>query len=196
MRRSAGFTLLELLVALAIFALLGAMAFGGLNSVLRSADDTRETSEALGRMQLAFSIMQRDFLQLVDRPVRDAYGTEQPAIAVGEDGETLLRFTRLGQRNPAGLPRSSLQRVRYRLDEGALIREWWSRVDRGDEVPTGRRQILGSVETIELRFLDEKGQWQRQWPPLNQPEKTGLPAALEWRLMTDIGEVRRLFRVR
>ncbi len=196
MIRARGFTLLELLVALAIFAIMGAMAYGGLNSVLRAADGSREAADTLGRLQLTFGLLQRDLLQAVDRPARDAYGTEQPAMARGRDGETLIRFTRLGQRNPAGLARASLQRVRYRLVGGDLLREWWAHADRGDEAPTGRRRLLREVETVELRFLDGAGRWQDQWPPLDSPDSAGLPAAVELRLTGKGGELRRLFRVR
>ena len=72
--RQRGFTLLELLVALAIFALVSVMAYGGLASVLDQQFATDEIAGQLARLQKTYLLLQRDFEQLVPRPVRDEYG--------------------------------------------------------------------------------------------------------------------------
>jgi general secretion pathway protein J len=67
----AGFTLLEMLVALAIFALLSVMSYGGLRSVMEQQAATELEAEQLGQLQKIYLLMQRDFEQAVPRAVRD-----------------------------------------------------------------------------------------------------------------------------
>ena len=71
---SAGFTLLELLVAVAVFAVVGVMAYGGLQAVMSQQQRTNEHAQRLADLQLAYRVMQRDLEQLIDRPIRNEYG--------------------------------------------------------------------------------------------------------------------------
>ena len=104
-----GFTLLELLVALAIFGLLAAMSYSGLHAVLQQQLYTEQAAERLGALQKLYLIMQRDIEQIVARTVRDEFGDAQLPVVGGD----ALQFTRGGWRNPAGRQRSTLQRVGY-----------------------------------------------------------------------------------
>ena len=138
-----GFTLLEMLVALAIFGLLAVMSYGGLASVLEQQFRTEAEAERLAALQKAYLIMQRDIEQVVARPVRDGFGDEQPPLA----GDQALEFTRGGWSNPLGRPRSNLQRVAYAWDDRQLRRYVWQVLDRAqDSQPLG--QLL--LENVEL----------------------------------------------
>ena len=165
--REAGFTLLELLVATAIFAIVGIMAFGGFNAVLAQRDRTMENLERLKDVQFAMRILAQDLVQIVPRPVRDELGNqEQPALRADESNEHVIEFTRAGWTNPAALPRPTLQRVAYRLEEETLIREYWPVLDRTLSSVPVEMELLEDVEAIEFRFLDVQREWQTEWPPL------------------------------
>jgi general secretion pathway protein J len=69
-----GFTLLELLVALAIFAVLATMAYAALNSVLTARKQVEAKSARLSALQTALMIMERDVEQAVPRGIRDEFG--------------------------------------------------------------------------------------------------------------------------
>jgi general secretion pathway protein J len=192
-----GFTLLELIVAVGIFALMSAIAYGGLLSVLATAGGTEAQSNRLGEIQLAMARLERDVEQMVPRSVRDQYGDRRQALVAGSGGTT-MELTRAGYLNPVDLPRSMLQRVQWTLDGDTLYRSPWpvldSPVGAADPVP---ETVLTAIEGLELRFLGEDDQWHVEWP-LDRGGEAGavLPRALEVRLaLSDWGEVRRILMI-
>jgi general secretion pathway protein J len=195
-----GFTLLELLVAMAIFAVVGVMAMGGLNTVLTQQAQTRIQLEKLHHLQRAVRLLSDDFSQLNPRYVRDELGTpgELPLIADGRI-DFMVRMTRDGWRNPFDYqPRGTLQRVQYRLEDKKLIREYWQVLDRTLTAEPRRETVLTDVESVELEFLDNGNEFQSQWPPLktNGPQNVLRPRAIrinikfkDWALIQRIVEV-------
>ncbi len=191
-----GFTLLEVLIAVAIFAVVSVIAYGGLSSVLKVSQRTREANQALQSLQMAVSLIQQDMIQIADRPVRDEFGQPQPALKSGSAYEQIMTFTRRGWRNPAGNRRSTLQRVAYRLDENTLVREYWRALDRGPNPRKVALPLLEHVKSLTFRYMDKRNAWQQAWPPLTaEPGKpAGLPKAIEMKLETERwGVITRLF---
>jgi general secretion pathway protein J len=189
-----GFTLLELLVALAVFAVVSVMAYGGLNSVLKTREQVDREAARLKDVQTALALMQRDFEQTVAREIRDAYGDIQSALL---GGSAAVELTRAGWANPAGLPRSQLQRVGYRVDEGKLMRVSWRVLDRAQDSEADDVPLVDEVRDIELRYLDGGRNWQDAWPPDQVVEGAPpLPRVVEVTLiLEDWGELVRLFRL-
>ena len=156
-----GFTLLELLVALAIFSLIAVMAYGGLETVLKQQALTEEAAESLATLQKTYLIMQRDIEQAVPRTIRDEFGDPQTPLI----GTSLFQFTRGGWNNPANHPRSTLQRVGYSLEDRQLIRYTWQMLDRAQDSAPTRQPLAGDIESMQIRYLDDAENWQDQWPP-------------------------------
>jgi general secretion pathway protein J len=166
---SQGFTLLELLVALAIFSLIAVMAYGGLETVLNQQARTQENAESLAALQKTYLVMQRDIEQMVPRPIRDEYGDSQPALI----GTTLFQFTRGGWNNPANHPRSTLQRVGYSLQDQQLMRYAWMVLDRAQDSAPVQQPLASDIKSMQVRYLDQTGDWQEQWPPLQAGSNPG-----------------------
>ncbi len=164
---SQGFTLLELLVALAIFAIMATMAYSSLNTMINTHLQTERLAEQLAQLQTVFIQLKRDLEQSFHRPIRDEYGDVQPAFL---GTEQQLEFSRAGWRNPTQQARSSLQRVAYYRENNTLWRIHWLVLDRAQENSPHRRIVLNEVKDLQWRFLDHQQQWHEQWPPLNFPK--------------------------
>jgi general secretion pathway protein J len=175
-----GFTLLELLVALAIFGLVAVMAYGGLGTVLTQRAVTDEHAQRLAALQKIYLVMQRDIEQAVLRPIRDEYGDEQAALAV----EPLFQLTRGGWSNPIGNARSTLQRVGYSLEDQRLVRYTWPVLDRAQDSEPRQQELAVDIVSLQARYLDAANNWQESWPPEESGAgeavlDPGLPAAVE-----------------
>jgi general secretion pathway protein J len=192
---SEGFTLLELLIAMAIFAIMAALAYGGLASVLTARENISAEATRLRNIQQLMLMLERDLDQLADRSMRDEYGDRQPALRGGEDW---FEFTRSGWSNPAEQLRSDLQRVAYTLRERRVIRAYWQVLDRAQDSAPLEMTLLDPVLNLRLRYLDANRQLQADWPPPTiEAAAETLPIALELHLeLEDWGNLTRLFRIR
>lgn len=188
-----GFTLLELLIAMSVFAVMTAVAYGGLRTVLESKQVLDARFQALAELQSAFSLLRRDIEQAVTRSVRAEAGTPLPPL-MGHSGDgEILAITRAGWSNPRGMRRSTLQRVAYRWQGNTLHRVSWDVLDRTPEADSVDIKLLEGVEAVRLRFLDQSRDWHSVWPP-EETGGTGLPSAVELALkLRDRGELLRLF---
>ncbi|HEV7234140.1 MAG TPA: type II secretion system minor pseudopilin GspJ [Sphingorhabdus sp.] len=176
----AGFTLVELLVALAIFALISVAGV----TLLRSGSDTqiavKERLDGLSRANRLTNALESDLAQSVARPVRDAAGQAVPAFIAGDASGVpglLFGFVRAGWSNFDDTPRAGLQRVAYSLDGRALKRIGWPMLDgaaAGDAAT-----ILDNVSAAEVRFRNDAGEWRSDWAA---SDATALPRAVELRL--------------
>ncbi len=198
-RHGKGFTLVELLAAMAIFALLAVMAFGGLRQLLDVQEHATAEAEALAQLQRVYQLLAQDMEQAVDRGIRDEYGNPAAAMQADSQQGVGLGLTRRGWRNPAGAARSSLQRVVYALAGGTLTRYSWWVLDRAQDSAAREQVLLEQVQALQVRFLDLRGEWHDSWPafdPAQGNTAEGLPRALEFVLETERwGRLRWLFRL-
>lgn len=159
-----GFTLLEVLVAITITAVIGIGVWQVLNGVILSRDRVDELAEKFDGLQRAMLLLERDITQIVNRPARDIYGDFKPALTSREDDFALM-LTRQGWRNPLGIRRSSLQRVGWEYTGSELRRRYWPTVDQGQEDNGRDLLLLEDVNAFDLRFLNEQNSWEAEWPP-------------------------------
>lgn len=198
-----GFTLIELMIALAIFAVLSAMTYGGLRAVLNARNHSDQQAERLATLQTALMIIGRDIEQATPRSIRDVSNGGQPAMMGGGNNtasvtSSMLEFTRTGWRNPAGRTRSNLQRVGYTVQNKQLLRMTWTALDQAPNQLPQTMVLLDKVNGLEVRFLDQQMRWQLLWPlaTADTAAQVILPRAVE--VSIDVegwGRIPRLFGV-
>jgi general secretion pathway protein J len=199
--QAGGFTLLELLVAMAIFAILGTLALSGYTELQQQSEYAEQRLERLREVQRAMQTIGQDLAQIEPRPIREPLGEALiPAVLATDSIEYGLQFTRAGWSNTAGLARPTLQRVGYRLDGEGLWRDHWTVLDRTLATEPTRVKLLGKVRSVRFRFMNPAREWVDRWPVSDGTNLAGSerlrPAAIEVVLeLEDWGEIRRVIEV-
>jgi len=195
-RQQQGFTLLEVLIAISIFALMSIASYQILQGVIRSGEISKRHNENLVKIQRAMLIVEQDFTQIIARDSRTD-GDDSDTTRVLRSSESLfesedqgIEFTRLGWTNPLNLlPRSNLLRVRYRLFGGQLQRQYFLYPDivSGQEPET--QVLLDNVEGLSFRFWAEG--WKESWS-----DESKLPTGIEVTFSSQqFGEIKRIFLI-
>jgi general secretion pathway protein J len=196
-----GFTLLELLVALLIFAIFSTLAYSGLSRLLDGR--TRLTDEQRTWQQLAqaFLRISDDVAHARPRGVRDEAGAAVLSPFVGRPydsralGEPSLELTRGGELKYGDAAESDLRRVAYRLREGQLLRITWPVLDRAPVTKPLESAVIANVETFEVGILSSDGKTTNTWPPAGA-NPGELPPAIEVTLaVKGVGKFKRIFLV-
>jgi general secretion pathway protein J len=196
-RTDRGFTLVELLVAMAIVAVIGVMALTGLTQVIKQQTLAHAHAERWHAVQLAMRLVSQDLAQLVPRETREELGESyQPTLLADPSAQFALEFSRGGWANPGAFPRGTVLRVAYNWEEDKLVRLHWPVMDRTLSTLPVRTELLDGVQNVEVRFLDVAGQWHLEWPPVDMqgPQRlTARPRAVEFTVeLKDFGRISRL----
>ncbi len=153
---------MEVLIALAITAFVSMLAYTSLSTVMTGVERLRENTDRIYEINRAFMILSRDLRQFTARPVRDEFGELEPAFTGGELARFALSFTRTGWFNPSSHPRSTLQRVNYRLEDEALWRDTYAVLDRTSGTEPDTVLLLDNVESLQVKFLGSLDELQTQ----------------------------------
>lgn len=197
-----GFTLIEVFVALSVFGVLSLLAYMSLGQTLANADMLNARMDRLQSIQRTVSYLSSELLQTVPRPVRvDLGDAPVPALQSSFGTDFALQLTHGGWPNSIGVPRSTLQRTAYRIEDDELIRYHWNVLDRTVNSTPITTVMLEEVESLSFRFLQQTDEWTEQWPPLSAQGAQGtqsgnLPRAVEIVLtLADEGEISRVVEV-
>ncbi|HJY39420.1 MAG TPA: type II secretion system minor pseudopilin GspJ, partial [Steroidobacteraceae bacterium] len=167
----------------------------------RQSDIVESNASRTRMIQAAVQRIAEDFEMIEPRPVREPLGESvEPALRSDtRSAETLIDLTRSGWSNPAGVSRSTLQRVAYRVQDNKLQRAYWNALDRVLSVEPTTTVLIDHVRTVSFRFMDQNQSWHEQWPPLGYsgPDAARLrPIAVEITLdLEDWGKIVRLVEV-
>lgn len=161
-RFQAAFTLVEVLVALLVFAVVSALSYTGLAHALETKDRLDRERAFWSQMSLAFVRMEQDFSEARPRTARDGDGSAMPAFRLrSATGRTEIDFTRA---STPGLAGHGLERVGYRLSSGTLWRLTWPSIDRSPGVQPAESALLTDVESFDMRAHGQNDVVVAAWP--------------------------------
>lgn len=177
-----GFTLVEILIALMIFAIMGVLAAMSLHSIIRTHEKLKMADQKLLQLQITMTLLRRDISAVVDRKIFDSHGNQDPAF-FGSGGSDIT-FTRIGLINPFNTSRqSNMQRVGYALNGDHLVRLTWDVLDQPPGAEPKSQTLLSGVQSIEWQFIADDGATSASWPPatgsnMQKENQSDLPAAV------------------
>ena len=182
-----GFTLLEVLIAVAIVATMATLGYGALDSL--SEGEARLSAEAArwGALDAFFARMEADMRQAVPRGARLG-ATRLPAwlgSVNSSDGSAVLEFSRAGPEFNVE-PGSAGQRLGYRLRDDVVEVLYWPGYDRPTSLSPVSYALLGEVARFRLAYLSTNGAWSETWPAAGEPD---LPSAVRVELTLASGDV-------
>lgn len=190
--RPRGFTLVELLVAMAVLALLGSLSFRGLSSVLDAEARLQAETRRWSDVSLLFSQLSEDLAMAVERTGRDGADRTIPALllrdgvragAAADDAQLVLARLGIGEGSVA---QSAPRRVGYRLRERTLEYLVWPALDGAPRAEPAVYEVLDNVTSLKWQALDVDGRWVDDWPEQRAPNV--LPRAVTVRLLLAGGE--------
>ena len=190
-----GFTLLEVLIAIAIFSLISLSSFTIFDTVIRSDETSEKLSKRHNELQRAFLIIERDIMQIAQRSIRingesPLSGFLQTSGDEFSSNEQALAFVRHGWTNPGLLlPRSDVQAVAYRLVDQTLERLHYNFVDAVVGTEPKIQPLISKVSALTFEYYNGE-EWRKGW------SKEYLPLAIAIEVNTkDYGVIRRQFLV-
>lgn len=183
MTRNKGFTLVEVLVAVVVMALIGLASAAVINTMMRSSEQSEEALAELERLQFAMISIEQDLRQLVKRD-----NVTRSYLFIDENR---LGLVRTGWLNPQGLfPRSELQPVVYVIRDDVLVREHFYYVDVSESSEPISRELLTGVTAFQVTPLSSADVFNTskspQRPGLRQQQLRTyrLPSAVEVSIST------------
>ena len=198
-QKTLGFTLIEVIVALSIFAVLSIIGYKGISSLIQTKERVQIEDDKWQQLILFFDRFELDIKQSVNRPITTRDNTIEPAwlarpTFAGEDGAQLV-FSRFGDPEQSGFLMDT-RRVGYRLHDGALELLIWPSLDVAPASKPEVFKVLPHVAQIAFSYLAEDGRWLNVWPVVTagSQQKSFAPAAVQLAIKLESGEtVTRIF---
>ena len=183
MNKARGFTLVEALLALAIFGVIAVLAYRATSSL--SDGEARLSLEAQRwrALETLFTRFEADIRQATPRSTRIGAAREPAWLGTTYESQSALVFTRAGSEfvlepGPAG------QRMAYRLHGDTLELVYWPALDHGEDAQPIVYPLVTGVAGFQLEYLARDGRWRDRWPLLGEDD---LPRAVRLTLTSDDG---------
>jgi general secretion pathway protein J len=196
-----GFTLIEVLVAITIMAIIATLTGQALHTATSSSEATNDAVKRLSSVDRTWTLIESDLRNALPRAITPTMGEPIPALYANRSSEYWLRVFRGGVVNPLHAPRSELIRIGYRLTDNVLWRDTWVNIASIDERDVIKQKLMTDVKDVVIRVLSNQatsiaaGPWVQDWPDSGTAPAV-LPRALEVTIQTeDYGEMKRLFPI-
>ncbi|MFO1305269.1 MAG: type II secretion system minor pseudopilin GspJ [Burkholderiales bacterium] len=188
-----GFTLVEALIALAVFGVIALLAYRATASLSEGEARLSAESQRWRTFEALFTRFEADIRQAIPREARNGGAREPAWIGTTFEGHAALAFTRAGSEFYVE-PGAGGQRLGYRQNGNTLELAYWPAIDRDDGARPAIYPLVGGIAAFDLAYLTRAGQWRDRWPLLGED---ALPRAVKLALTLDDGtRIERLFTLR
>jgi general secretion pathway protein J len=182
--RRAGFTLIEILIALAILALIALLGYRATSALAQSETRLAEEAARWRTLDALFARLEADMRAATPRAARSGNAKEPAWVgATDASGNATIRFSRAGS-EAGNEPGVAGQRIGYRLDNGAVEIAYWPHLDQPGGVAPTAYTLASGIAGLRVDYLDSQGAWRDRWPLLGEPE---LPRAVRVMVAQDDG---------
>lgn len=173
MCKQQGMTLLELMVASALLAVILIMTQQSISTAQRSGEIVEARSQALRDLDRVWILLENDLRNVVAYEKKVQYSDPLPSMQIDGTEDYRLTFLRAGMANPLMLPRTEVMRVGYRLDDETLWRDSWIDPFNPDEEAARQQQLLEGIESLLIEAIPTakqggrsvtQGPWLETWP--------------------------------
>lgn len=195
MKSKSGFTLIEILIALAIFAILATLTSSAMYQAFNTRARVAKQAERLVTLQLAIAIIERESAQVIDRAIR---GNEMHIFPAFTGQNNVVEFTRSGNINPLyEEKRSNLKRVAFLCRQQQLIQRSWKVLDPINREQFEEKVLLDNLSKCQFAFLNENLQVLNEWRANTMQQaanSSSVPKAIQLNLsLADWGDLSLLF---
>ena len=190
---SRGFTLIEALLALAIFGVIAVLAYRGTSALTEGEARLSSEAQRWRALEALFTRFEADIRQAVPRSVRAGAAREPAWLGSVLGNQSALVFTRAGSEfslepAPAG------QRVGYRLRDGTIELAYWRELDHAEDAQPVVYPLVTDIAGFQLEYLTGDGAWRDRWPLLAEAD---VPRAVRLTLtLADGARIDRWFTLR
>lgn len=197
--KNKGFTLIEIIIAVAVFAVIASISASVLLNSLKTKQRSYSQIETINQLQLAISLFSKDSRQIVTRPVRGNHMHLFPSF-IGE--KDYLEFTRGGDINPnAAEQRSTLIRIAYLCKDDNLVRRIWPVLDSPDRDVYQDTTLLSNLKNCKFAYVGMHQNVMPNWYQYttrqnNKTITTPLPEAIQLSLnLQTLGKIKQNFKI-
>ena len=191
--RNRGFTLIEVLIAVTIFAVMSAFAYRALSSILDARERVAQENQKWRGVSTFFARLEADLTNAAARSIRNSNNLPEAAfvgnLTFNKETEGQLMFTRMGLPGSSGTL-AAPQRLGYRIKQGTIEELVWPVLDQGQRTVPAVYPLLSGINSFTLRYLSSTNTWQTRWPPQTTSPASvrDIPKAVEVALTLDSGE--------
>lgn len=199
-RNVSGFTLIEVMIAILIMAMIAVMTSQSFTVAISSSEATQEAIDRMAKVDRVWVLFETDLRNAIPAMPRVSRDKPIPPVFIEPSDDYRLTILRAGYANPLKLPRTEMVRVGYRFEDSVLWRDTWINIAENDEREAKPQIVMEGLEDIFIKALPDNnrasvaaGPWHERWPQSGQPPSK-LPAAIEITLVTeDFGEIKRVY---
>ena len=165
-----GFTLIELMVAVVIFAIISVVSYRIISSLVTTKQVAGAAQEKWGNLSLTMSNLGNSFNRTIPLLVRDQDGNILPAIygkpKLNGVYDSQLELSLSGYVGDEVLGNSPPKRIGYRFYSGSLYLVSWPALNRVVTTQPEIDLLADNVQTFVVTYLYPDSEWRDSWPPI------------------------------